>query len=204
MDVQKAIASLRRNGYEVNHFSRADEAVAHVLKECEGKSVGFGGSQTLTDLGMLEKLRAQGCTVVAPDFHEPDVSWFDAAVASHDTDIFMCSANGISENGEVVNLDETGNRVAESIFGHERVILVVGTNKISPDLEQTVWRVRNVAAPANCKRFNLPTPCVRGKETRCYDCNSPSRFCRDLLISLRASGGNGVTEIVLIDEDLGF
>ncbi len=172
MDIEKTIKSLERNGYEVSHFGTAEEAVMHVLAECEGKSVGFGGSQTLTDLGMLTKLRAQGCAVAAPDFPEPGVSWRAAVALAHGAQVFMCSANGVSENGEVVDLDATGNRVAETLFGHERVILVVGTNKVCPDLEQTVWRVRNVAAPANCKRSNLPAPCARAKETRCYDCKS--------------------------------
>lgn len=204
MNLDKTIKSLKRNGYEVHYFETSKEAIEHILTECENKSVGFGGSQTLTDLGLLDKLRAQGCVVVAPDFHDPGVSWRETAIQTQEADVFMCSANGVSENGEIVNLDSTGNRVAGTLFGHERVILVVGTNKICPDLEQTIWRVRNVAAPANCKRFGRKTPCVLAKETRCFDCNSPARLCKDLVINLRASGGTDVFEVVLVGESLGF
>lgn len=103
----------------------------------------------------------------------------------------------------MVNIDGTGNRVAGSLFGHEKVYFVVTTNKIEESLEKAVYRARNIAGPKNALKYNLRTPCVI-KGDRCYDCASPDRICNTLNIYLKKMNDIDDVEIVLIDEKLGF
>ncbi len=118
------------------------------------------------------------------------------------TDYFFLSVNGLTENGDIVNLDSEGNRLAGSLFGHKKVFYVIGTNKISENLEKAIWRVRNVASPKNAMRFNLKTPCAI-KGDKCYDCKSPQRICSSLLIHYKKPNSSEA-EVILIDETLGF
>ena len=108
----------------------------------------------------------------------------------------------------MVNIDGTGNRVAGSLFGHEKVYFIVGTNKIEPDLEKAVWRARNVAAPKNSLKYDLPTPCVinykRTGELKCFDCRRPERICNGIITYLRKMNDIDEVEVILIDEDMGF
>ena len=100
-------------------------------------------------------------------------------------------------------IDGVGNRIASTVFGHEELYLVVGRNKLAPDYDGAVWRARNVASPKNAIRLQRKTPCAV-KGDKCYDCNSPERLCRGMTVLWQASNGIGRTEVVLIDEDLGF
>lgn len=99
-------------------------------------------------------------------------------------------------------MDGTGNRVAGSLLGHKKVYYIIGRNKITDDVEKAVWRVRNVAAPMNAKRYELKTPCAI-KGDKCYNCSSPDRICNALLIELKKMNDIEM-EVVLINEDLGF
>ena len=115
----------------------------------------------------------------------------------------LTSVNGLAETGELINIDGTGNRVASTIFGHEEVYFLVGSNKIAPDYDAALWRARNVASPKNAQRLGKKTPCaVRGD--KCYDCKSPERICRALAVLWEKPTGIGRAEVVLIDEPLGY
>lgn len=201
MNIEKTISSLEHAGYAVSFFSAGGEAVQYLVNSIHGKTIGFGGSRTLTDLKLAEKLSAKN-RVFNPDFPEPGESFRSTAMKSLDADLYFLSANGLSENGEIVNLDGTGNRLAGSLFGHQKVYYIIGTNKIEENLEKAIWRVRNVASPKNAMRFHCKTPCAV-KGDRCYDCSSPDRICSSLLIHLRKPDGCEA-EVVLIDEKLGF
>ena len=117
-------------------------------------------------------------------------------------DIYISSVNGISENGEIVNIDNTGNRVAAISYGPKKVYLVVGKNKIAPTLEAAIYRARNIAGPLNAKRLKRKTPCALNAD-RCYDCNSPERICRNLSVLWDKPTG-AEYEIILINEELGY
>ena len=126
-------------------------------------------------------------------------SFADAAASS----VYLTSVNGLAETGELINIDGTGNRVASTIFGHEEVYFLVGSNKIAPDYDAALWRARNVASPKNAQRLGKKTPCaVRGD--KCYDCKSPERICRALAVLWEKPTGIGRAEVVLIDEPLGY
>jgi len=126
----------------------------------------------------------------------------DLRRAARSASVYMASVNGLSEEGEIINIDGTGNRVSSTLFGHKRVYFIVGRNKLAPTYDETLWRARNVAAPKNAQRLGRKTPCAV-RADRCYDCKSPERICRGLVV-LWQPVTCCKTEIVLIDEDLGY
>ena len=115
---------------------------------------------------------------------------------------YLLSANGLAETGEIINIDGTGNRVSSSLYGHKKVWFVVGSNKLAPTYDEALWRARNIAAPKNAQRLGVKTPCAV-KGDRCYDCKSPQRICRGLVVLWEAVKGCE-TEVVLVDEALGY
>ena len=120
------------------------------------------------------------------------------------TDVYISGANAIAETGEIVNIDGKGNRVASTLYGHKRLYIVAGKNKVQPTLEDAIYRARNVAAPLRARSFNVDTPCVKSKELKCYDCRSPQRVCCGMSILMYRMMGMEKSELILIDEDLGM
>ncbi len=114
----------------------------------------------------------------------------------------MSSINGLAETGEIINIDGNCNRVAAILYGHEKVYLVAGQNKLAKDYDAALWRARNIAAPLNTKRLNRKTPCAV-KGDKCYDCRSPERICATLSV-LWTKPSSCDYEIILIEENLGF
>ena len=200
--LNKTAEALRRNRYQVSVFETKEEACDYLAGLFHGDVIGFGDSKTLMQMGLAERLAKEN-TVYDPGPCTDNDAFLAGAKQCLTTDYFFTSVNGLSMDGILVNLDGTGNRGAGSLFGHKKVFFVVGRNKIAPDLEQTIHRVRNVAAPLNAKKYNLRTPCVI-KGGRCYDCSSPARICNALLIQFRKMNEMEEPEVVLINEDLGF
>ena len=200
MNVEKTIENLKRNGYEVSMFDTAAEAADYLNQSIDGKSVGFGGSITLQDLGIYEKLAAHNDCY----WHWPKSGKAvpDIVKAAAEADIYLTSVNALSENGEMVNIDGTGNRVASTLYGHEKVYFVVGVNKITEDLASAIDRARNVASPLNAKRLGRKTPCAI-KGDKCYDCDSPERICNGMVIHYKKMGSCDM-EVVLVKEALGY
>ncbi len=188
--------NLEARGFSVSTFSTAAEAAAYLDSAIDGTTVGIGGSMTVQQMGLHEKLAAH---------NEVHWHWTDGpearAKAAH-ADVYITSANGLTENGEVINVDGAGNRVASTLYGHKRVYFIIGRNKLAPTYDEALWRARNIAAPKNAQRLGKKTPCAV-KGDRCYDCKSPDRICRGLVVLWGPSMGVE-TEIVLVDEDLGL
>ena len=200
MDLEKTIANMKKNEFEVSYFETGAEAAAYLDSRIDGKTVGFGDSETLRTMGVPELLATHN-TVYNPIGVHDDDEFDDIAKKTQLTDVFLTSVNGISETGEMVNIDGTGNRVAGSIFGHEKVYMVASTKKIEPTLEEAIFRARNVAAPTNTKKFGYATPCA--KTGKCYDCHAPRRICNVMAIYMQKMNGMDV-EVVLVGEELGF
>lgn len=201
MELQQVAKALERNRYQVNIFASVAQARAYLERELDGLTIGFGDSETLSQMKLYEALSARNI-VVDPKQSTDNDEFLRIAKACLTTEVFLTSANGLTEDGVIVNLDGTGNRVAGSLFGHRKVYYIIGRNKIAPDLEQAIWRVRNIAAPHNAKRLQLRTPCaVRGD--KCYNCASPDRICNGLLIQMKKMNDIDM-EVLLIDEALGF
>ena len=118
------------------------------------------------------------------------------------TQVYLTSANALAETGEIVNIDGTGNRVSATLFGHEKVIFVIGRNKLAATYEMAVDRARNVAAPQRARQLGKKTPCAV-KLDRCYDCKSPERICRGM-VTLWGPMLGMEGEVLLVDEDLGL
>ena len=201
MDLEKTIRNLKNNEWEVRYFETAKEAAAYLDSQIDGKTVGFGDSETLRTMGVPEML-AKHNTVYNPIGVHDDEEFAKVTRRCLGTDIFLTSVNAIAETGQMVNIDGTGNRVAGSIFGHEKVYMVAGVNKIVPTLDDAIWRVRNVAAPKNTAKFGYKTPCAV-KSDKCYDCHSPRRICNVMAVYMQKMNAMDV-EIVLVGEELGF
>ncbi len=194
-------SNLESRGFAVSTFPTAADASSYLNSTINGKTVGFGGSITLDKMGLFESLSAHNEVF----WHWRTVEGKTAAElrdAGNAAKIYLSSVNGISESGEIINIDGTCNRVAATLYGHEKVYLVVGKNKIAETFEAALSRARNIAAPKNAQRLGVNTPCA-AKGDRCYDCKSPARICRALTVLWEKPTGADI-EVVLIDEVLGY
>lgn len=189
-------ANLEARGYTVKVFATGAEAAVYLNSEIDGKSVGIGGSKTIQDMGLYETLSAHN------DVHWHWVSGPEAHAKASTADVYLTSANGLTEAGEIINIDGAGNRVASTLFGHQKVYFVIGKNKLAPTYEEALWRVRNIAAPKNAQRLGKKTPCAV-KGDRCYDCKSPDRICRGLVVHWGPMMGKEA-EVILVDEEMGL
>lgn len=199
MDLRKTAENMKARGFTVRCYATASEAAAALAEELRGRTVGIGGSMTVAQMGLAEMLERQGCTVYA---RSRSMSPAEAEQAGR-AEGYISSANGIAETGEIVNIDGTGNRVAATLYGPQKLYLIAGRNKLAPTLQGAVWRARNIAAPLNARRLNKKTPCTVG-EPKCHDCRSPERICRGMTIHMAPMKGVGETIVVLIDEELGY
>lgn len=201
MDFATVEKNLKEKGYAVSCFKTAEEAVAYLNAAVDGKTVGFGGSVTLDALGLYEKFAAHNTLYWHWKLKEGETA--DAVhTAASTAEVYFSSVNALAETGEIINIDGACNRVASILYGHEKIYLVAGKNKLAPDEAAALARARNVAAPLNAKRLGSATPCA-AKGDRCYDCQSPARICRGLSVLWRAPMGSQI-EVVLIDETLGY
>ena len=194
-DFSKVKASLEERGFVVSCFATAEEAMDYLDGKLDGKTIGIGGSMTIRDMGLDQRLEKHNQVI----WHWKDGSLQDAARA----EVYLASVNGLAETGELINIDGAGNRVASTIFGHEEVYFIVGRNKLAPDYDGALWRARNIASPKNAQRLGKKTPCA-AKGDKCYDCKSPDRICRALTVLWEAPTGIGRSEVVLIDQELGY
>ena len=193
-NIEALCGKLESLGYRASRFATAKEAAAYLNEQLDGTSVAFGGSMTLLDMGLYEQLQTHNTVF----WHWKGAPLSDAAGAK----VYLSSVNAIAETGEIINIDGTCNRIGGTLFGHEKVYLVVGVNKIAPDYESALFRARNVAAPLNARRLDRKTPCAAG-ELKCYNCSSPERICRALTVLWTKPGGADY-EVVLIDEPMGY
>jgi L-lactate utilization protein LutB len=201
--LSRTVASLERNGFKTIRASNRKEALQWLLSTIPVEAkIGVGGSVTLRDIGIVEALRQRGNIIY--EHWKSGLSSDERREVMRNqltSDVFLASSNAVTEMGELVNIDNAGNRVASMIFGPSQVILAVGVNKIVKDLAAGLVRVRNVAAPMDCKRIGRKTPCVR--TGKCEDCDSPDRLCRALTIIERPPSRSRIT-VLLVKEPLGF
>ena len=190
--------NLEARGYAVRVFSTGKEAADYLDAAVDGKSVGFGGSATLDAQGLYELLGTHNRMIWHWKWEDKDAARREAMTS----DVYLTSVNALAETGELINIDGTGNRVAATLFGHEKVFFVVGRNKLAPTYDEALWRARNVAAPQRARQLGRKTPCAV-KCDRCYDCKSPERVCRGL-VTLWGPMMGMEAEVLLIDEDLGL
>lgn len=199
--ILKLKENLKSKGYTVHIFETGESAAEYINGSVDNTTVGFGGSVTLHQMELYEKLSSHN-TVYWHDEKPENLSVMETRTAASRADVYISSVNGISENGEIVNIDNIGNRVAAISYGPPKVFLVIGKNKIADTFEDALYRARNVAAPLNAKRLNMKTPCA-AKGDKCYNCSCPQRICRNLSVLWDKPAGTDY-EIILINEDLGY
>lgn len=193
--------NLKKCGYEVSRFETAEEAAAYLDSAIDAQTVGMGGSVTLAQLNLSRRLETHNTLYWHQGITDKNMA-NEIRTKAATADVFLSSVNAIAETGEIINIDGHGNRVASILYGHKKVYLVVGKNKIEKDFEGALHRARNVAAPKNAQRLGVNTPCA-ARADRCYDCQSPQRICRALSV-LWQKPTSAEFEIVLIHENLGY
>jgi L-lactate utilization protein LutB len=200
--------SLEGNNFEAFIAENA-EAAKQIMKEeilpklKDIKTISRGDSLTFEATGMLDVIEKNTAFDFLDPFEKglPDEEIYERGRQALLTDLFFTGTNALTETGILVNLDGWGNRVAGLTFGPKNVIVAVGRNKIVPDLESAMYRIKDYAAPINAIRFNTKTPCV--KTSFCMDCKSQDRICSTWTITEK-SFPKGRVKVILINEELGF
>ena len=206
LGVENTLRALEGNGFDAVYYPTAEEAVAGVLEMVpEGSAVGIGGSVTLREMGLVDALEARGVELAdhwkAGQRGASKDEIMEIRRRHLNSDVFITGTNAVTETGELVNIDGTGQRVAAMIFGPGSVVVVAGVNKITGDLEEGLWRASNVAAPMNARRLHPGTPCAETGE--CEDCVAPGRICGITTIIHRRPRQTPFT-VVLVGEKLGY
>ena len=185
---QKLVESLKKRGFEAEYAATREDAVSLVLAEAvNSMSVGWGGSETVKELGLREAMADAG-----KDIRDHQL----------EMDLFLLSANAVTLDGRIVNIDGRGNRVAASIAGPKRVVYLIGRNKIvDGGIDAAIVRVKRFACAPNCRRLGKRTPCA---ETGvCADCDSPDRICKVMAVFDRKPTGISA-KVIVVDSDLGY
>jgi L-lactate utilization protein LutB len=192
----KGLKSRRMNGY---YAANKEEALAKALELIpEGSTINMGGCMSAREIGLFDALKAGNYNFVDRDEAQDRRA---AMLAAFDADVYLASANAITEDGIMVNIDGAANRIAALAFGPRKLVFIVGMNKVCPDVDSAIKRARNVAAPINAQRFGLSTPC--SKTGACADCKSADSICCQMLITRFAMDENRV-HVVLVNDNLGF
>lgn len=200
---KQAIEGMKKGGFEVVEVQTGEEAKNYLLAKIEAdKSVGAGGSMTVKQIGILLALKEKGCDVRT---HWGAVTPEQAAQirrAARDADVYLCSANAVSRAGQLVLVDGIGNRVGAVCDGPKDVYFIISQDKIADGgLTAAIARVKRDAAPPNCKRLGLDTPCAKTGVCGGDACTDPS--CRVTVVLDYVPRGRNMT-VILVEEKLGF
>ena len=196
---QKVIKGLKSRNMEGYYAANKEDALRLALELIpEGSSVTMGGGESVHAIGLSQALKDGPYNFIDRDAYEDKRA---AMLAAYDADFYLASVNGMTENGQLVNIDGNSNRVSAIAQGPKKVLFIVGMNKVCDDLDGAMKRARNVAAPINAQRFGLNTPC--SKTGSCMDCKSPDTICCQFLIT-RYSRHEGRIHVILVNDSLGF
>ncbi len=196
------VKNLQSRHFEAYYCANREQALKKALELIpEGASVGWGGALSAEQIGLQDAVRKG-------NYHALDRETCATAEARErmsraclDADVFITGANGLSLDGQMVNIDGTGNRVAAIIYGPKNVLVIAGMNKVTDSLEDAIRRARTVAAPMNQQRFQLPNPCTA--TGTCADCKSLTCICNQIVIT-RNCRPAGRIQFILVGEDLGL
>lgn len=196
---QKVIKGLESRNMTGYYAATKEEALKKALELIpEGSSVSMGGAMSAHEIGLVEAVKKGNYNFIDRDAMEDKRA---AMLAAYDADYFLVSANAMTEDGVIVNIDGNANRVSAIAQGPKHVLFIVGMNKICDDVDGAMKRARNVAAPINAQRFGLSTPCA--KTGSCMNCKSPDTICCQFLIT-RFSRHKDRIHVILVNDNLGF
>ncbi|MCX5815565.1 MAG: lactate utilization protein [Proteobacteria bacterium] len=203
MQIERTIKALKKHNFDARFVPKASDALGEIFGIIpEGATVGVGGSLTLNQIGFFDE--AKNHPIKLMNSAVPGISPEEALKMRREmllADFYLCSSNAVTEDGQLYNIDATGNRVGAMMFGPGKVILVCGVNKIVKDIEDARRRVQEWVAPMNARRLGLKTPCAETGE--CADCSSPQRICNIYTVLARKPLRTDVV-VILVGEQLGF
>lgn len=191
----KGLESRQMKGYYAESREEALQIALDLIPE--GSKIGKGGTVSVEEIGLLDVVKTEKYHFIDRTKMDPKA----ATLESYTADVFLGSVNAITEDGILVNIDGASNRVSAYAWGPEKLVLVVGMNKVAPDLDSALKRARNVAAPINAQRFDLDTPCK--KTGSCFNCKSPDSICCQFLIT-RFSRLKDRIHVILVNDFLGY
>lgn len=201
--IEKTIKNLEKNNIK-GYYAKSNDELINIIKDIakEGEMVSVGGSITLFETNVIDLLRSGRYNFL--DRYEENLTSADMKEIYRKTfyaDTYFSSVNAITEEGEIFNVDGNGNRVAAMLYGPDKVILVVGANKIVKNIDEAVKRNKAVSGPANAKRLNTDTPC--SKVGYCMDCKSNDRICCEYTVIKRQRTADRMN-VIFINDVLGF
>ena len=196
------IKNLQRRHIEGFYCPSGEEAVKKVSELiADGSTVTWGGTMTVIDLGIPEHLKGRGTLeIIDRDLAETPEERQAMYLRAFSADVYLSSANAISEDGVIVNIDGAGNRVAAITWGPKKVIFVIGLNKVTQTVEAALSRARGTASPINSARFDIKTPCKA--DGVCHNCNSPECICN--YVHFLRNSPKGRHAVILVGENLGY
>lgn len=202
-EIKKTIENLKKNQMN-GYFAESQAVLEQLLKMLipEGSTVGSGDSLTLEELGVFEWLRNGKYTFL--DKQNKGLTREEKRklyLNNFSADIFMSSANAITQQGEIINIDGNGSRVAPMLYGPSKVVFVIGTNKVAPDLKSGLERARQIAAPLDAKRLGKETPCV--KTGSCVNCKSKQRICNSFSVISHQFDAERI-HVIIMDGSWGY
>ena len=200
---QLGIKALKANGFDAIYADNSKEALEKALRMIPKETkVGISGTVTIREIGLVDALEKQGNTIYTDWNHGLEVEEkLRIRRAGMNSDVYLTSSNAITLNGQLVNIDGTGNRVAAMIFGPKKVIIIAGANKIVDNLDDALARIKNIACPLNGRRLGLNVTCaLTGK---CTDCESPQRMCKVSVVIDKKPNLSDI-HILLVGEPLGY
>ena len=202
---KKVATALVKNRFDAVYVATKSEAVQKALSMIPAKAtIGCGGSMSRTEVGLMDILKEESRGHIFFDWHKHDMPLEEKTEARRKAtfaDVFLASSNAVTMDGQLLNIDGTGNRVASMAFGPQKVILIIGVNKIVKDVAAGLERMKMIARPVNNKRLNLPNPCVQ--TGFCVECELPSRICNVTTIMHKKPMLTDIS-IIVVGEDLGY
>lgn len=200
---ERVVKALQSRHFEACYCATKAEALQKALSYIpEGSSVGWGGSVSVEEIGLKEAVRGPKYKAIDRDAVSDPAEKTRLMKQCLSADVFLMGTNALTQDGELVNIDGTGNRLAAMCYGPDSVIVIAGINKLAPDLDTAIARARSVAAPINAARFpGLDTPCA--KTGLCANCRSENCICNQILIT-RNSRPAGRIKVIVVGEELGF
>lgn len=194
--VIKGLESRNMTGYYAESKEEALKIALGLIPE--DSSISMGGAMSVHEIGLSDALKNEKYNFIDRDAIEDKRA---AMLAAYDADFFLSSANAMTDDGVLINIDGNSNRVSAIAQGPKKVIFIVGMNKICSDVDSAMKRARNVAAPINAQRFGLDTPC--SKTGSCFNCKSPDTICCQILVT-RYSRHKDRIHVILVNDNLGF
>ncbi|MCF2555535.1 lactate utilization protein [Faecalicatena contorta] len=197
--VIKGLASRNMEGYYAETKEEALQKALEIIPE--GSSVSWGGTMSAAEIGLIKAM----CEGNYKEYNRKDAKNPEEKrkmeLAAYDCDYFLASANAITQDGVIVNIDGHANRVSAIAYGPRNVLMIVGMNKVVKSVDDALSRARNEAAPINAQRFDLDTPCC--KTGACFDCKNPDTICCQIMITRYSKAPNRI-KVILVNDDLGF